>query len=234
MTNTKFRRRALLSSVAMLLVALVALGSATFAWFSTTTTANAQTLTAGTSASSSLLIRETTADDWAQNVTFKAAGISGTGMLPITTSNLSSWQYAQADSYDAGIAGTSGGAGSPLAAQTATPGTYVAHTTLYAKQGTTGGAAATLNVTISGLATGNTANYTRVGIKSMATSGSDITATTNTTEIYGNAKDDYAKDPTAYTDKSVDGTATTSGVTTTSTAIELGSMAKASMFHRSV
>ena len=33
MTNTKFRRRALLSSVAMLLVALVALGSATFAWF---------------------------------------------------------------------------------------------------------------------------------------------------------------------------------------------------------
>ena len=33
MTNTKFRKRALLSSVAMLLVALVALGSATFAWF---------------------------------------------------------------------------------------------------------------------------------------------------------------------------------------------------------
>ena len=30
MTNTKFRKRALLSSVAMLLVALVALGSATF------------------------------------------------------------------------------------------------------------------------------------------------------------------------------------------------------------
>lgn len=35
MTNTKFRKRALLSSVAMLLVALVALGSATFAWFTT-------------------------------------------------------------------------------------------------------------------------------------------------------------------------------------------------------
>ncbi len=33
MTNTKFRRRALVSSIAMLLVALVALGSATFAWF---------------------------------------------------------------------------------------------------------------------------------------------------------------------------------------------------------
>lgn len=41
MTNTKFRKRALLSSVAMLLVALVALGSATFAWFTDNPVANA-------------------------------------------------------------------------------------------------------------------------------------------------------------------------------------------------
>ncbi len=42
MTNTKFRRRALISSLAMLLVALVALGSATFAWFTSNPTANAK------------------------------------------------------------------------------------------------------------------------------------------------------------------------------------------------
>ena len=45
MTNTKFRKRALLSSVAMLLVALVALGSATFAWFVANPTVYATGLT---------------------------------------------------------------------------------------------------------------------------------------------------------------------------------------------
>lgn len=55
MTNTKFRKRALLSSVAMLLVALVALGSATFAWFMQAPTANATGLTMQTTTSASLL-----------------------------------------------------------------------------------------------------------------------------------------------------------------------------------
>ena len=44
MKNTKFRKRALLSSVAMLLVALVALGSATFAWFVANPTVSADGL----------------------------------------------------------------------------------------------------------------------------------------------------------------------------------------------
>lgn len=52
MKNTTFRKKALLSSVAMLLVALVALGSATFAWFAQnpTVTASGLTLNATTSA----------------------------------------------------------------------------------------------------------------------------------------------------------------------------------------
>ena len=57
MTNTKFRKRALLSSVAMMLVALVAIGSATFAWFATdpsVTTANSLHVTS--SASTGILI----------------------------------------------------------------------------------------------------------------------------------------------------------------------------------
>ena len=56
MTNTKFRKRALLSSVAMLLVALVALGSATFAWFTSSTSATASGLSIATSKSSELLV----------------------------------------------------------------------------------------------------------------------------------------------------------------------------------
>ena len=56
MTNTKFRKRALLSSVAMLLVALVALGSATFAWYAANTTVTASGLTMKSAASVGLLI----------------------------------------------------------------------------------------------------------------------------------------------------------------------------------
>ncbi len=56
MTNTKFRKRALLSSVAMLLVALVALGSATFAWFTSSTTAEANGLAISTTKSSELKV----------------------------------------------------------------------------------------------------------------------------------------------------------------------------------
>lgn len=69
MTNTKFRKRALLSSVAMLLVALVALGSATFAWFVANPTANAEGLkmttqaTAGIYVASASVIGKKTADE---------------------------------------------------------------------------------------------------------------------------------------------------------------------------
>ncbi|WP_405356871.1 hypothetical protein [Ruminococcus sp.] len=56
MTNTKFRKRALLSAVAMLLVALVALGSATFAWFTSLPTANAQGLQMKATAAQGLVV----------------------------------------------------------------------------------------------------------------------------------------------------------------------------------
>jgi len=56
MTNTKFRKRALLSSVAMLLVALVALGSATFAWYQATLSVTATGMTLKTTAGAGLLV----------------------------------------------------------------------------------------------------------------------------------------------------------------------------------
>ena len=59
MTNTKFRKRALLSSVAMLLVALVALGSATFAWFVANPTATASGLVMSTNASPGIVVAST-------------------------------------------------------------------------------------------------------------------------------------------------------------------------------
>lgn len=59
MKNTTFRKKALLSSVAMLLVALVALGSATFAWFSANPTVTATGLSVKSSAADGLKIAKT-------------------------------------------------------------------------------------------------------------------------------------------------------------------------------
>ena len=76
MKNTTFRKKALLSSVAMLLVALVALGSATFAWFTANDTVNATGLAVKSSAADGLKIAKTAlnggapdAADYAQSVT---------------------------------------------------------------------------------------------------------------------------------------------------------------------
>ncbi len=67
MKNTTFRKKALLSSVAMLLVALVALGSATFAWFAANPNADATGISAKTTASSGLVIATDTEKDWSHN-----------------------------------------------------------------------------------------------------------------------------------------------------------------------
>lgn len=56
MKNTTFRKKALLSSVAMLLVAIVALGSATFAWFTANPTVSASGLVMNASTDAGLQI----------------------------------------------------------------------------------------------------------------------------------------------------------------------------------
>ncbi len=67
MKNT--RKKMLLSSVAMLLVALVALGSATFAWYYTNATVTASTSRFSASTSDGLVIRHTKEEEWKTTVT---------------------------------------------------------------------------------------------------------------------------------------------------------------------
>ena len=76
MTNTKFRKRALLSSVAMLLVALVALGSATFAWYEANPTATATGMTMKTTAASGLEITSDTQSGKAAAAKVAAASLA--------------------------------------------------------------------------------------------------------------------------------------------------------------
>ena len=72
MKNTTFRKKALLSSVAMLLVALVALGSATFAWFTANPNANASGLKLKTTAASGLVIRTESDPNWSHDALLDA------------------------------------------------------------------------------------------------------------------------------------------------------------------
>ena len=78
MTNTKFRKRALLSSVAMLLVALVALGSATFAWFVDDPTADARGLTASSQSSTGLQVKTDSSTSYSHHAKIACAS-SATG-----------------------------------------------------------------------------------------------------------------------------------------------------------
>ena len=77
MTNTKFRKRALLSSVAMLLVALVALGSATFAWFAANPNAEAHGISMKTTAGAGLVIRTETDQTWSHSAQFNKNNAHG-------------------------------------------------------------------------------------------------------------------------------------------------------------
>lgn len=86
MTNTKFRKRALLSSVAMLLVALVALGSATFAWFTEDPNADAKGINAYAQTSKGLLI-STDTDDTPSHHAQLAKGVNGIYLAPATTND---------------------------------------------------------------------------------------------------------------------------------------------------
>lgn len=106
----KSRKKMLLSSIAMLLVALVALGSATFAWYFTNNTVTAETTQFSAASSDGLVIRHVNvgSDGWSDKITDLVGNVAGTdnkaGLTPasITYSNLSSLRggTGQSDAFD--------------------------------------------------------------------------------------------------------------------------------------
>ena len=70
--KAKSRRRLLISSVAMLLVAMLALGTATFAWFTTSTSATANGINVGTVKSSNLKISRV-GHSWEDSINYNHA-----------------------------------------------------------------------------------------------------------------------------------------------------------------
>ena len=90
--KTSSRRRVLISSVAMLLVAMLALGTATFAWFTSSTVATANGINVRTSKASKLEISK---DDlaWGTLVDYE---VDNKLLLPTTSANGTAWFKADA------------------------------------------------------------------------------------------------------------------------------------------
>lgn len=92
--KTTSRKRLLISSVAMLLVAMLALGTATFAWFTTSTNPYADNFSARTTKQSTLLLSDSSRTGWTShldynegNKTMYPASGNGTSWVKGTASN---------------------------------------------------------------------------------------------------------------------------------------------------
>lgn len=91
--KTTSRKRLLISSVAMLLVAMLALGTATFAWFTTSTNPYADNFSAKTTKQSTLLLSDSSRTGWTShldynsNKTMYPASGDGTSWVKGTASN---------------------------------------------------------------------------------------------------------------------------------------------------
>ena len=104
--KAKSRRRLLISSIAMLLVAMLALGTATFAWFTANPNAEAHGISMKTTAAAGLVIRTKTDTTWSHSAalnkngtTFNANPVSQDQSAP---ANFWTVTAAKADAYGAG------------------------------------------------------------------------------------------------------------------------------------
>lgn len=93
--KTSMKKKALISSVSMLSVAALALGSATYAWFTTSTEATANGISIGTSANSQLQISSVN-NDWCTKFSYDfTANNTETGdpktLLPTSTADGKNW-----------------------------------------------------------------------------------------------------------------------------------------------
>ena len=96
-TRLYTRKRALISSVAMLLVAMIALGTATFAWFTASTTATAQHINVRTIKASELVVatKEHNYDTIVDYMNETEYG-NGKVLLPASSADGATWYTANA------------------------------------------------------------------------------------------------------------------------------------------
>ena len=105
--KTTSRKRLLISSVAMLLVAMLALGTATFAWFTQNTQATADQLSVKTIKASELQLSKTTGEwgdqihyDYVGKVLKPASSVDGTNWFTAIAAGKGSYEAADTDATD--------------------------------------------------------------------------------------------------------------------------------------
>lgn len=103
-THLLTKKRALISSVAMLLVAIIALGTATFAWFTKNTEATADQLSVKTIKASELQLSKTTGDwsdkihyDYVDQTLKPASSVDGTNWFTAVAEGQSSYVASKDD-----------------------------------------------------------------------------------------------------------------------------------------
>lgn len=90
--KTSMKKKALVSSVAMLSVASLALGTATYAWFTNNTHAEAQGINMATSQNSSLELSKLD-HQWGTKINYY---VEGTGVIPASSADGENWYTANA------------------------------------------------------------------------------------------------------------------------------------------
>lgn len=183
--KTTSRKRLLISSVAMLLVAMLALGTATFAWFTKDTRSYADQINAKTSKVSSLVLSKNDRTDWQSHIQY---GVDNKIMYPASSSNGSQWFYANAS--DA----VSGKVDKASIKDAKAPGTttedYVFIDELNIKNA---GAVKVNNVKITFTLQGKNSDYARVALVPIGVEGSANTTngTFGTGTVYGKTATPY-------------------------------------------
>lgn len=97
--KTTSRKRLLISSVAMLLVAMLALGTATFAWFTTSTNPYADNFSAKTTKQSTLLLSDSSRTGWRSHLDYNV----GNKLMYPASGNGTSWVKGTASNSLTGV-----------------------------------------------------------------------------------------------------------------------------------
>ena len=140
MKQTKMRRKALLSSIAMLLVAVVALSSATYAWFTANTAANVKGINLSTNATSDLKFATSQSGTYASSLDLQIDQV----LAPVSSVNTTAFYQVTTDNT---AAVATAGATPVTAITTADTANYLS-TTFYAKSQSDN------NLYVTGLSTG--------------------------------------------------------------------------------
>lgn len=101
--KTTSRKRLLISSVAMLLVAVLALGTATFAWFTTSTNPYADNFSAKTTKQSTLLLSDSSRTGWTSHLDYNVGNKVGNKTMYPASGNGTSWVKGTASNSLTGV-----------------------------------------------------------------------------------------------------------------------------------